>query len=466
MNHWKIHATTRRKNRARNDILGLLGKSHSRKQTNKKTKPVSRRQFGIFAKSQSFKVTLLERDANVENDIDENEASQLNGSKNTPPKRSKRKKSRASAKHRMPQFDVVDLIDDNVPASDANEQRQQKTNNTKAAANNHRKTVPSQRTTHSLVEKNNNRNIQHHSNENDFFEFDDGNHLDFGRVTVDFTIGSVDATVTKINAIDYNHLSQAGSIDFIAGDNHIEANTYEPSADARSFRSDFIESSQESFYKSVSNDSNQSDWLLETPNFSCEQNADLTTTQTFKVDERIMTENSIETVLTSINDSINGNGLTGFVAPVPMNKQKHFSSSQTGQCYRGNTNQGRFRFEADTNHDMFSSQRSISKNALSSIESTSNKNPAFNNFNAPTQVKPFTLKMVLGRRSLGAKRSHERIFGNRTNQLGKTSNLMTHANRILQQKNNDANRPKTPVKSFVSPTFSYKNTFENPIWIL
>lgn len=70
MNFWQVQAAARRKNRARNDILGLLENSQRRKRTSKKAQSVIRKQFGIFAKSLSFNVRLIDENENepIEND--------------------------------------------------------------------------------------------------------------------------------------------------------------------------------------------------------------------------------------------------------------------------------------------------------------------------------------------------------------------------------------------------------------
>lgn len=66
MNYWQIHVAAKKRGKARRDILSLLKNSYPRQSKNKKTQPVTRKQFGLFAKAISFKVRRDE--ANESND--------------------------------------------------------------------------------------------------------------------------------------------------------------------------------------------------------------------------------------------------------------------------------------------------------------------------------------------------------------------------------------------------------------
>lgn len=63
MNHWQTHLAAKRRFRARKDILGLLQNSQRRKSKAKKTKPITRNKFGLFAKTISFEVSLIDPNA-------------------------------------------------------------------------------------------------------------------------------------------------------------------------------------------------------------------------------------------------------------------------------------------------------------------------------------------------------------------------------------------------------------------
>lgn len=464
MNIWQVQATTRRKNRARTDILGLLEKGQRRKRTSKKPQAVIRKQFGIFAKSQTFNVQLINENGNEPTG---NEPSQTAHNKNTTQKSSKRKKSGATATNRMQEFDVVDLIDDNITVIETHHQRHQMASKTKGAANDQRKTAPPQGASYPIDDPNNNQS------ENVFLELGDDNQMDFGRISVDFTIGTLDATAKRIDTIEQNlpisaQNQQVVSTDFNALDNHIGANIHATSTDFRNFQSDFVQSAQPnggtSFHTGTLDDLQQYDWLLNTPYFSDEQNSNLTTTTSFQVDES--EQNSIETILASIDENTKWNGLTGFSPSVAMNKQRQFSSSQCHQYHSKNPVQNGFCFDAGQSRDIFSFQSGVSNETSSSIESTGENTAAFNDFDAPNHVKPFTLNMVIERKRLGAHRAHERIFCSEPNQGETTSNLMPHLNRILQQQTNGGNQTKVPAKTSVPLKSLYKNSFENPIWIL
>lgn len=62
MNYWQIHVAAKKRGKARRDILALLKNSYPRPSKTKKTQPVSRKQFGIFARAISFKVVREEAD--------------------------------------------------------------------------------------------------------------------------------------------------------------------------------------------------------------------------------------------------------------------------------------------------------------------------------------------------------------------------------------------------------------------
>lgn len=475
MNFWQIQAVARRKNRARNDIMGLLENSHQRKRKTKKTQPIIRKQFGIFAKSLTFKVRLNENNEYepVENGTPKSDGKivqkPIDRNRNTAKKRNTGKKNGAPVKNRMQEFDVVDLIDDNVAINDADQHGKQMANS--KTANDKHETIPPKRTPYPNAVRDKpvpiNQNNQNHRNENDFQECDVYNPVDFSQVSVDFTIGTLDVTaqnkMRQRNPLDEHKLTNnsqksAGSIDFNGFDSHIGADNYKPSADFDNFQSkDSAQSTSnngKSFCTKVPDGSEQSGWSLNTPSFSKGLNSNAVTETSFQMNKR--TEQSIETVLAGKNEDINENDLIGI--------------SPFSQCSSCNPTDQRFRFDANTNRDVYNSQQSISSDGLSSFsscEESTDKNSTFNDFEAPTKVKPFTMSMIIGRKTLGAHRAYERIFGRKTQRQESTNlNLMSNVNRISQQQTNGANRPQIPVKSSVSSTLFCKNAIKKPIQIM
>lgn len=478
MNYWKIQAVSRRKIRARNDIMGLLENNQRRKRKTKKTQPVIRKQFGIFAKSLTFNVRLNE---NNEYEPIQNDTPKLDGriavqkpieraNKNTVQKRSKGKKNGGTsvAKNRMQEFgfDVVDLIDDNITTNDPDQHGNQTSNvNT---ANDQCQKIPPKRTPHPNPARDKatqiNQNIQKNQSENEFQKRDVNYPEDFSRASVDFTL---DVTAQKsdrmrpIDTLDQHNLSNnrqklIGSIDFNALDSHIGANNYKQSTNLDNFQSGFEnQSTSKSFCKSVSDESRKSGWSLQTTNFSEESISSSATTETsFHVKKR--TEQSNKRVLADISETIIENDLIGIS---PFSQSSSSVALHHGHCFAANTNQ-----------NIYSSQSSVSSAGLSSFNSydeSTDENSSFHGFDVPIKSIPLTLRMVIGRKSLGAHRAYERIFGRKDQRHESTSNMMTNVNRILQQQTNGANRPQMPAKSNM-PTTSliYNDSFEKPIGIM
>lgn len=425
MNHWKIQAVTRRKTRARNDIMGLLENIHRRKKQTKRTQPVNRKQFGIFAKSLTFNVRMNENneDEPAEDGSPKSTDGQIvvrrpinRANKSTVQKQTRGKKNggatAALAKSRMQEFDVVDLIDENEAANGA-DQRGEQIADAKTAIDQCRK-EPAKQTPHPNLVHRNAIQIQKNRSKIEFPECDDSCPVDFKQVSVDFTIGTLDVTAQRAdgrrplgtldvhNLPNYQHKTTS-SIDFHALENHIEANNYKSSVGVGSFQSDSV---NQSFCTSVSDESKYSGWSLQTPTFNSEE-------------------------------------LSSGMA----------NATSFSQPY--------------SNDAFDNSQPSVSSDGFSSFNSSdefAENNSTFNGFGESIKMEPFTLSMVIGRKSTGAHRAYERIFGSRVQRQANTSNAMPNVNRILQQQTNGTNRLQMPAQSFM-PTTSlfFKNMLKKPM---
>lgn len=454
MNFWQVQAAARRKNRARNDILGLLENRNRRKRTSKKTQSVVRKQFGLFAKTESFTVRLA--DDNENGPI----AASIDRSKTTARRRNKGRKSGTSAKSRMQAFDVVDLVEDthtSVQRVYPYQQQQQIVEHSVVAANHREQTITSQSAPHPIVERTKEMSANRHTQSRQ----DETDRVDLSRISVGFTLGTLDVTAELHSP--KSPQKPADSIDFNALDNHSGANADENPSAIRlcNFQSAFgrlASKNGSSLNNSVSGDTNQSRWSLEMPSFSDDRNSNWSVRTSFQVDERLQTQNSTGTTLASNSGKIHANGPTGFVPEATVYKQRHFSTSRYDQCHH--SKQSNFRRDANTEHDFFNFGQTTSDAELSSINSR-DEYTLINHFEAPNKTKPFTLDMVIGRKSLGARHANERIFGGKDNHQDHTSNSMTNANRNLQQQANDANRPPMPEKSSMPSSFSYQNAFRS-----
>lgn len=382
MNYWKIQAVARRKVRARNDIMGLLENNHRRKSKTKKTQPVVRKQFGIFAKALTINVRLNEN--NEYEPIGNGTPQSTDGrmvvrkpqdraNKNTIPKRNKAKTNggKAVVRRRMQEFDVEDLIDDNEAANDADQRREQPTNEKNDRC---QKAAAAKRTPHlNLVHGEAaqiNRNIQNDQSEDDFSEC--GNcPVDFKHVSVDFTIGTLDVTAIgehPLGKLDVQDLlkdeqTAIGSFDFNAFETNAGADDYKPFANIGNFQT------EQSFCKSVSDASEQfQSWSssLQTPRFDSDDfNSSLTT---------------VSHVIANSPD---------------------FQPSASDERY------GRHCFVTHANQHAENS--TVTPNSFEPCD----ENSTFNDFDAPAKLTPFTLRMVVGRKSVGAHHARQRIFGNR-----------------------------------------------------
>lgn len=480
MNHWQVQATARRKIRSRNDIMGLLENCHRRKPKNKKTQPVNRKQFGIFAKSLTFKVKLNNDNANesIENDSPKSNGQivamqkPINRNKNAKQRPARGKKCGPSAgRNRMQEFHVEDFIDDNAATNDKNKQGKQMGNDSTAANDGHEinqcETLPSKPSAVQNKETPTDQNVQEDQNKNNFMHFDDDNQVDFSGISVDFTIGTLDVTARKSNTMrpfDSLHTEHnlsptpqklASSIDFNVFDSQIGATVCQPSAN---FRSDFDQSTfngnNSTFRKNVSDESKQSGWSLNTPNFFRKDFR--AAAETSFANER--TKNSIETVgLASITEETNEGDLNEFPS-FSVSTQK---SSSTSRCDSYNPMCQKVYSDASTNQDFYSSQQSVSSDELvtfnASEDSTaSDKNTTFNGFDGPSKMKPFTLGMVIERKCLSARRAYERIFGGRAQRQ-----------EIANNRGNRAKRSQLPAQtSMPSSTLFGTNALKKPIRLI
>lgn len=436
MNFWQIQAAARRKTRARNDILGLLEHCHRRKRTNKKTQPVIRKKFGIFAKSFTFKVKL---NNDNERESVENGSLKSNGKfvarkpidrkKSTAQKQTKRKRANASAaKNRMQAFHVLDLIDDNAVTNGKDQPEKQMAN--PIAVNDQCETIISNRDAVQNKDAPINRNVPKLQSNNDFLEFEADNPVDFSQTSVDFTIGTFDImaqTSKRMRPLDSqighdlnNPRKSTSSIDFNGFDSHIKASGCKSSTNFDNSYNGFDESASTDSKSNVSNGAKQSDWSLNTPFVS-----DRSATEISFANKPTQEQNSIETAFTSNIEDFNSNGLNEFL-PLPMGAQSNCSSSRCDKCDSRNPMQRELHLNASSNRNSSNSQQTDGLGSFNSCKELTDNSTTFNGFNAPSKIKPFTLSMIIRRKSLGAHHAYARIFGKIAHRHGSKLNSMSN----------------------------------------
>lgn len=107
MKFWERHNAAKKRSKAQRDILLLLRNSRPRQPKNKKTQPVTRKQFGILANSISFKVV---RETNDEQSPNCSETEEQIDHISRPKKRTEGK---INSTTKNQGFDVIDLPEEN-----------------------------------------------------------------------------------------------------------------------------------------------------------------------------------------------------------------------------------------------------------------------------------------------------------------------------------------------------------------